>query len=70
MATSDVKRQLKWLEYWEGALKAQRASDQDAMMSDGKPLYEDDVDRAINDLIVGILLVDIEYLRLKLDSLE
>lgn len=50
-----LRRYATWLEYWCRAINEQHIADQDAESTDG-PIYRDDVDRAINGIIVASLL--------------
>jgi hypothetical protein len=62
MQDEDLKRRCAvWLDYWSRALTMQHEEDKDAETQDG-PLYVDDVDRAINGIIVASLLERLEGL--------
>ena len=49
------RRYIKWLEYWCRAINQQHIDDKVAEATDG-PIHGDDVDRAINGVIVAALL--------------
>lgn len=55
------ERYIEWLQYWYSAIVQQHNEDKDAETTVG-PLHKDDVDRAINGVIVAALLEQIEGL--------
>jgi hypothetical protein len=55
------KRYVNWLQYWCRAINEQHMADEIAESTDG-PIYRDDVDRAINGVIVASLLDRIDGL--------
>ncbi len=63
------ERYIAWLEYWYFAIVQQHNEDKDAETTDG-PLYKDDVDRAINGVIVAALLEQIEGLGRQFGRIE
>lgn len=71
-----LERQFAWVEYWMMVIQQQQDSDWEARTSDGvtdEPLYRDDADRAINSMLVNLLLAQLTHLgatiKDRLDSL-